>query len=183
MIHPSAPLYLMSHRAKRLRQAALTNASMKDDYRARRNDLGEVFGTRKAKTMIRAEERNKIDVNAMQGVKGHLMETIGESSVVEGGESGLRFSLLLSDRRIVIPPPELIPKPNLSTSNLALVYPRESLLSDGEWQSIDASSINKAGDDKARMGLLPYRRSRFVEEKLRLACESSMSSSEKKTIM
>lgn len=36
--------------------------------------------------MIRAEERNKIDVNAMQGVKGHLMETIGESSVVEGGE-------------------------------------------------------------------------------------------------
>lgn len=86
VIHPSAPLYLMSHRAKRLRQAALTNASMKDDYRARRNDLGEVFGTRKAKTMIRAEERNKIDVNAMQGVKGHLMETIGESSVVEGGE-------------------------------------------------------------------------------------------------
>jgi DNA-directed RNA polymerase I subunit RPA49 len=46
------------------------------EYRARRNDLGEAFGTRKAKTQIKADERNKVDIGAMEGVRGHLMESI-----------------------------------------------------------------------------------------------------------
>ena len=50
----------------------------------RRNDLGEAFGTKKAKSQIRAEERNRVDVGAMQGVKGHLMESIGIKTEVAG---------------------------------------------------------------------------------------------------
>jgi DNA-directed RNA polymerase I subunit RPA49 len=86
-IHPSAPLYLLVHRVKRLKNAPLISQASKDqrlEYRIKRNDLGEVFGTRKAKSQIRAEERNRVDVGAMQAVKGHLMESIGEKAVVEG---------------------------------------------------------------------------------------------------
>jgi DNA-directed RNA polymerase I subunit RPA49 len=57
------------------------------EWKTRRNDLGEAFGTRKAKSQIRAEERNRVDVSAMEGVKGHLMESIGETEVVERGEA------------------------------------------------------------------------------------------------
>ena len=87
-IHTSTPLYLIGHRVKRLRTAALTTTSRAIDYRAKRNDLGEVFGTRKAKSQIRAEERNKVNVGSMQGVKGHLMEAIGEQMDIDvGGEN------------------------------------------------------------------------------------------------
>lgn len=80
-VHPSTPLYLMTHRVKRLiaAQSAPTNdadAKGAGAYRQRRNDLGEAFGTRKAKTQIRAEERNRVDVSAMEGAKAHLIDSI-----------------------------------------------------------------------------------------------------------
>lgn len=55
-------------------------------WKVKRNDLGEAFGTRKAKSQIKAEERNKVDINAMQGVRGDLMESIGGKAVKEEGE-------------------------------------------------------------------------------------------------
>lgn len=67
-------------------------ADAKALWREKRNDLGEAFGTRKAKTQIKAEERNKVDVGAMQGVKGHLMESIGEKLAVEGESSSYAFN-------------------------------------------------------------------------------------------
>jgi DNA-directed RNA polymerase I subunit RPA49 len=79
----------MAHRAKRLKLAASAKKLEMDsraEYKARRNDLGEVFGTRKAKSQIRAEERNRVDVGAMQGVKGHLMEAIPKTAMLEEGE-------------------------------------------------------------------------------------------------
>jgi DNA-directed RNA polymerase I subunit RPA49 len=88
-IQNPTPLYLMAHRAKRLKLAASVKKSEMDsraEYKARRNDLGEVFGTRKAKSQIRAEERNRVDVGAMQGVKGHLMEAIPKTAMLEEGE-------------------------------------------------------------------------------------------------
>jgi hypothetical protein len=46
----------------------------------KRNDLGEAFGTRKAKSRIKAEERNKVDAKAQEGARGHMMETILEKA-------------------------------------------------------------------------------------------------------
>lgn len=84
-VHPSAPLYLLSHSVKRLASVQMPSLQQQQaDYRARRNDLGEAFGTRKRKTAIRAEERNKVDVGAMQGVKGQLMDQIGEKEAKPG---------------------------------------------------------------------------------------------------
>ncbi|WWC69617.1 uncharacterized protein I206_103560 [Kwoniella pini CBS 10737] len=142
-IHPSTPLYLLTHGVKRLRSSV--NAQLLDKqahWKTQRNDLGETFGTRKAKTQIRAEERNKVDVGAMQGVKGHLMGSIPELAVNDGP--------VLAN--------ESIPTPNLTTSDPTEVYPRDSLISSQEWSSIDVKALQQAEDDDSRQKALPWRR-------------------------
>ncbi|EKD03445.1 hypothetical protein A1Q2_02252 [Trichosporon asahii var. asahii CBS 8904] len=86
-VHPTTPLYLLAHRVKRMREAPLSETQRSELWKQRRNDLGETFGTRKAKSQIKAEERNKVDANAMQGVKARLMESIG---VLESKDDGAR---------------------------------------------------------------------------------------------
>lgn len=46
-----------------------------------RNTLGITFGTKKAQKAIRAAERDKVDVAAMEGVTGHLQESIEANTV------------------------------------------------------------------------------------------------------
>jgi len=179
-IHQSTPLYLLTHRVKRLRpEVAAAMSNDRSEWRARRNDLGEVFGTRKAKSQIKAEERNKVDVGAMQGVKGHLMESIGEleagddgmseSSLFSFGHTNPRSKLMLGSGPVL--PSENIPVPDMTTDDPSQVYPRVSLIPQAEWSAIDISHILKAKDDKGRSGALPWRRSRWIEDKLRVTVE------------
>lgn len=103
-IHPTAPLYLLTHTAKRLRVTVAdeqrTAAQLRGaEYKAKRNDLGDTFGTKKAKSQIKAEERNKVDVSAMQGVKSHLMDSIGVRDAADAPE-GERASVPLRARTI-----------------------------------------------------------------------------------
>ena len=65
-------------------------------WRKNRDALGETFGTRKAKSQIKAEERNKVDVAAMEGVKGHLLGSIAERAVAEG--TSFLFAVSSHDR-------------------------------------------------------------------------------------
>nr|ODN81277.1 DNA-directed RNA polymerase I subunit RPA49 [Cryptococcus depauperatus CBS 7841] len=156
-IHPSTPLYLLAHRVKRLRNVSLTPAPTqhaKALYKVQRNNLGEAFGTRKAKSQIKSEERNKVNADAMKDAKDHLMETIGE---------------LDEDHLEVTAPGEMIPTPNLETSDVTEVYPRESIIPSEEWQALDVGRLLEAGDDKERNSLLPWRRSSWLHYKLRNA--------------
>jgi DNA-directed RNA polymerase I subunit RPA49 len=88
-----APLYLMSHRAKRLKMATLSAppAEAMAEWRAKRNDLGEAFGTRKAKSQIKAQERGKVNASAMEGVKDYLMDSIVVNEDPEGESFRLRL--------------------------------------------------------------------------------------------
>jgi DNA-directed RNA polymerase I subunit RPA49 len=45
-----------------------------------RVELGVTFGTKKAKASIKAQERNRVDVSAMEGVVGHLQDRIEAST-------------------------------------------------------------------------------------------------------
>lgn len=79
----------MSSTVKRLKGPGISTVFADQQERAKqwrknRDALGETFGTRKAKSQIKAEERNKVDVAAMEGVKGHLLGSITERAVVEG---------------------------------------------------------------------------------------------------
>lgn len=55
----------------------------------------------------------------------------------------------------------------MDTEDVMKVYTRQALIPDDEWASIPVSDIIKAEDDKARMALLPWRRARWMEGKLR----------------
>jgi DNA-directed RNA polymerase I subunit RPA49 len=74
-----APLHLLQRQVKALKglePAAVTIA----ERLAARNQLGYAFGTKKAQAAIRAQERNKVDVSAMEGVVGHLQSRIKQNT-------------------------------------------------------------------------------------------------------
>jgi DNA-directed RNA polymerase I subunit RPA49 len=51
------------------------------------------------------------------------------------------------------------------------VYPRSAIVPDAEWSSIQVAAFTQAEDDRARSALLPFRRSRWIEDKLRVTVE------------
>jgi hypothetical protein len=69
----------MSRQVKRLKgmSSATTNSSIRTQARAA---LGEAFGTKKAQAAIRAAERNKVDIAAMEDVADHLQVGIEAST-------------------------------------------------------------------------------------------------------
>jgi DNA-directed RNA polymerase I subunit RPA49 len=89
LIQPAVPTYVLAQRTKRTKLSNLNINSRESDLSnmAKRDMLGEAFGTRKAKSRIRANERNKVDASAQEGVRDHLMVTIEEAARA-GGVSG-----------------------------------------------------------------------------------------------
>jgi DNA-directed RNA polymerase I subunit RPA49 len=61
----------------------------------------------------------------------------------------------------------------MSASDPSEVYSRKTIIPDDEWALISTSEILKATGDRERMALMPYRSSRWIEEKLRVAIEGS----------
>jgi DNA-directed RNA polymerase I subunit RPA49 len=74
-----APLHLLAHRVKALKGIKSAPVSAQERTQARAT-LGETFGTKRAKANIRAQERNKVDVSAMEGVAEHLQGRIEQST-------------------------------------------------------------------------------------------------------
>ena len=70
-----APLHILTHQVKALKSLKPTPVSTLQRLEARAA-LGESFGTKKAKRAIKAQERNKVDVSAMETVADHLQESI-----------------------------------------------------------------------------------------------------------
>jgi DNA-directed RNA polymerase I subunit RPA49 len=68
-------LYTVALEVKALKAFRSAAPTATDRYQAR-NALGETFGTKKAKAFIRAYERNKVDVGAMENVAGTLQDRI-----------------------------------------------------------------------------------------------------------
>lgn len=51
------------------------------------------------------------------------------------------------------------------------VYPRSAIVPDSEWSAISVTPFVNAADDASRRQLLPYTRSRWIENKLRFAVD------------
>ena len=78
ILHPT-PVYLVSRQIKALKNFKSTKPDILE-YSQARSTLGKVFGTKKAKTAIHAQERSKIDVSAMEDVAGVLQDRIDEGT-------------------------------------------------------------------------------------------------------
>lgn len=163
VVAPSAPTYIMVQRVKRLKSMGhqTTHPSNPAEQRMlMRDQLGETFGTRKAKNRIKAVERNKVDAQAQAGVKDHLLSSIESASLnIPSAEA---LEVLANNAR-------LIPPPNLTTTDPEEVYALNDLIPSEEYSAIDPTPIIKAADDRERMKLLPFGSSRWIEQKLRLA--------------
>jgi hypothetical protein len=85
---PKAP-HILTHTVKALKSIPSSAAPSKTQYLEARNALGETFGTKKQKATIRAQERNRIDVGAMEGVMGYVMDSIekGAEGLMTAGSS------------------------------------------------------------------------------------------------
>lgn len=76
----AATPYVLSRTVKALKSIPPAPAPTAVEYKTARTNLGEAFGTKKAKAAIRAEERNRVDVGAMQGVIEHVMSGIDKGA-------------------------------------------------------------------------------------------------------
>ena len=70
-----APLHVLVRQVKKLKNLEPIQVSS-EERMEQRNNLGEAFGTKKAKAAIRARERNRVDIDAMKDVAAHLQDTI-----------------------------------------------------------------------------------------------------------
>lgn len=83
LLPTSVPVHIMKQRVKALKSLKATPAPTALAYQDAKNALGESFGTKKAKANIRAQERNKVDVSAMENAMEYVMDGI------EKGAEGL----------------------------------------------------------------------------------------------
>jgi len=85
---PKVP-HIFTHTVKALKSIPSSAAPSKTQYLEARNVLGETFGTKKQKATIRAQARNRIDVGAMEGVMGYVMDSIerGAEGLMTAGSS------------------------------------------------------------------------------------------------
>jgi len=93
-------VYLISRQIKALKNFKSTKPDS-PEYSQARSTLGKVFGTKKAKAAILAQERNKIDVSAMEDVAGVLQDRIDEATenLPTQGTPQVFFSLEMSRSR------------------------------------------------------------------------------------
>lgn len=61
---------------KALKSLPSSAAPSKVQYLEAKTALGETFGTKKQKANIRAQERNKINVSAMESVMNYVIDSI-----------------------------------------------------------------------------------------------------------
>ncbi|KAK7045471.1 DNA-directed RNA polymerase I subunit rpa49 [Paramarasmius palmivorus] len=127
-------------------------------YREARNALGETFGTKKAKAAIRAEERNRVDVGAMQGVMQHVMSGI---------EKGAENLMTTEEAKEIEDSNRPIPRFNDRTDDPAEVYPLHNIIPEAEWKVISTSEFDNTKTLKEMASLLPMARPEWIQSHLK----------------
>jgi len=176
-------VYLISRQIKALKNFESTKPDREEYFQAR-SMLGKVFGTKKAKAAIHAQERNKIDVSAMEDVAGVLQDRIDEATQNLPTQGAPRFfsrgqclahvmglSEKLEDSANAA---RLIPAYNADAERPEDIYPLHNIVPEPEWAALDGlvSKLKNAADDRSRARLLPSARSDWLQQHLMLAYSS-----------
>ena len=178
------PVYLISRQVKALKNFEPTEPGSSEHLHAR-STLGKVFGTKKAKAAIQAQERNKVDVSAMEDMAGMLQDRIDEGTENLPSQGALRLIFLVRD---ALPHAEglaekmeesanaarLIPAFNADAERPEDIYPLHNIVPEPEWAALDGllSKLKNAADDRSRARLLPNARSDWLRQHLMLAYSS-----------
>jgi len=157
-----APTYVMGRTVKRLKsisRAAITAAP----YMEARTQLGETFGSKKAIKAIRAAERNRVDVSAMEGVTSFIQSTI------DSGTSALPTEEQAKAEADISRP---IPPVNVDAKSPAGVYNVHDIALEAELNEISVSPLIAAVTLDDRIALLPHSRSNWVNKHIRQLFEA-----------
>jgi DNA-directed RNA polymerase I subunit RPA49 len=185
----AAPLHVITRQVKALKGLESEEPSALQFIGAR-GALREAFGTKKAQALLRAEERNRVDVSAMEDVAGHLQERI-ELNTGALPTKGERTSLLWVAALMAnfSPSPEeaeatadsnrLIPPYNAGALEPADVYSLHDIIPEAEWKALSISALMNASNDRMRVAALPYCRSEWVNQHLTRAFASDPPSKKK----
>ncbi|KAF8154095.1 RNA polymerase I associated factor, A49-like protein [Crassisporium funariophilum] len=160
---PKSP-HILTHTVKALKSIPASAAPSKVQYLEARKALGETFGNKKQKANIRAQERNRIDVGAMEGVMGYVMDSIDK------GAEGL---LTKEETKEAADNNRLIPPFSATATEPAEVYPLHDIIPEAEWKSLSLSSFDAAQSDGERIAMLPFRKSIWVNDHLKATMEAT----------
>ncbi|KAJ7153500.1 Rpa49 subunit specific to nuclear RNA polymerase I [Mycena crocata] len=158
--------HILSHKVKALKSIEPSAAPSATEYFQARTALGETFGTKKAKAAIRARERNRVDVSAMEGVMDFVMAGIDKGAE---GLMTLEEAKELADTNRVVPPFDA------TATEPADIYPLHGIIPEPEWKALPISAFYEAGSAQARKELLPFRGSDWVNARI----ESTMEQADK----
>ncbi|KAG8930520.1 DNA-directed RNA polymerase I subunit rpa49 [Tulasnella sp. 418] len=165
---PSAPtpLHIVAHEVTALKNLdpIQSRTSAETQRLQAKNALGEAFGTKKAKSAIRAMERDKIDVSSMQGVASHLQSSI------EAATSSLptqEEAVAIADSNRPIPPV------NMDAKTPSEAYPLDSIIPPAEFKSLSISNILNASSQEERLTYFPMNRGEWIQTKLTSIFKSS----------
>jgi DNA-directed RNA polymerase I subunit RPA49 len=169
--------YILTRTVKALKSIPPAPAPSALQFREAKNALGEIFGTKKAKANIRAMERNRIDVGAMEGVMDFVMDGIDKGAIglpTEGTFAKPSPNLLISDldthpsfilidvAKEAADSNRLVPPFDTSATEPADVYPLHGIIPEVEWKALSISAFEQASSDKERQSILFYKWSKWI---------------------
>ncbi|KIJ61208.1 hypothetical protein HYDPIDRAFT_97072 [Hydnomerulius pinastri MD-312] len=157
-----APLHIITHQVKALKSLQPSTVSVLQRLEARAA-LGESFGTKKARQAIKAQERNKVDVSAMETVADHLQESIQRNTQALPSKEEAQATANST---------RLVPSFNADAEIPSEIYPLHNVIPEAEWKALSPTAILGASTSKERTALLPYQRSSWVNQHLTTVCAS-----------
>ncbi|KAJ1672134.1 DNA-directed RNA polymerase I subunit rpa49 [Coemansia sp. RSA 25] len=122
-----------------------------------RNELGVEFGSKKQKSSIRAEERNKINMDTVRAD----MDVIG-ASIEQRTSSMPTAQEIARDNELALP----VPKYDPDAKTAADIYDMEDVLSKSNAAHINAMAVVKAAADPEELKRLIPVRTSFVATKI-----------------
>ncbi|KAI0632958.1 RNA polymerase I associated factor A49-like protein [Trametes polyzona] len=152
------PLHILTRQVKALKNLRPIEVST-EERMAQRNNLGEAFGTKKAKAAIRARERNRVDIDAMKNVAGHLQDTIMQNT---------ETLPTAEEAKATADSSRLIPPYNADAQSPKDVYALHDIIPEAEFNALPISVFKAAKSDHDRIALLPFKRSDWLRLQLKL---------------
>jgi len=122
-----------------------------------RNNLGEAFGTKKAKKAISDLERNRIDVDKLADVETDIVDTVKASTDTLPTRDQLTETVL-SDRPT--------PACNVDATSVEDIYPVYNIIPKRELSFIRVGPILSEADLNEKIKLLPYQNSEYISSQL-----------------
>ncbi|KAF7373579.1 Rpa49 subunit specific to nuclear RNA polymerase I [Mycena sanguinolenta] len=153
---PMSP-YILTHTVKALKSIEPAPAPSALEYLKAKTALGETFGTKKAKAAIRARERNRVDIGAMEGVMDFVMAGIDNAS---GGLMTTEEAKDVADANRQVPPF------SLEATEPENIYPLHGIIPEPEWKALPVSVFYEAGSMRERNQVLAFRGSEWINARI-----------------